>query len=236
LVRRLVVIALVFVAFGLFIWAGIVNYHVREAKKLAKAAPAPWMVNAPADGSPTSAPSNAPVEQAAPPSPLLNKPAPAFTLVDLKGKKVSLASFRGHPVLINFWATWCGPCKYEIPWLEQLQTQYASHGFQILGVSADEIDSGDKGDAARVSKQVEREAFEDQLSGAGRRRQDRAAVRRHRLFAAKLLHRQQGNSRCRHHRRRVKGRCRGGYPEGDQQWHLSPPHWPAGSRRQPVCR
>jgi thiol-disulfide isomerase/thioredoxin len=158
LVRRLVVIALVFVAFGLFIWAGIVNYHVREAKKLAKAAPAPWMVNAPADGSPTSAPSNAPVEQAAPPSPLLNKPAPAFTLVDLKGKKVSLASFRGHPVLINFWATWCGPCKYEIPWLEQLQTQYASHGFQILGVSADEIDSGDKGDAARVSKQVEQTA------------------------------------------------------------------------------
>ncbi len=158
MVRRLVVIALVLAAFGLFIWAGFVNYHVRDAKKEAKAAPAPWMVQAPANGAPTSTPSNAPVEEAAPPSPLLNKPAPAFTLVDLKGKKVSLASFRGHPVMVNFWATWCGPCKYEIPWLEQLQTQYASKGFQILGVSADEIDSGDKGDAARVAKKVEETA------------------------------------------------------------------------------
>jgi thiol-disulfide isomerase/thioredoxin len=156
LVRRLVVIALVLAAFGLFIWAGIVNYHVRQAKKLAAAAPAPWMVNAPENGSPTSAPSNAPAEQQAPPSPLLNKPAPVFTLVDLQGKKVSLASFRGRPVMVNFWATWCGPCKYEIPWLEQLQTQYASQGFQILGVSADEIDSGDKGDSARVTASVDK--------------------------------------------------------------------------------
>jgi thiol-disulfide isomerase/thioredoxin len=144
LVRRLVVIALVLAAFGLFIWAGIVNYHVRQAKKLAAAAPAPWMVNAPENGSPTSAPSNAPAEQQAPPSPLLNKPAPVFTLVDLQGKKVSLASFRGRPVMVNFWATWCGPCKVEIPWFEKLHDQYAGQGFEILGVSTDELDLDDK--------------------------------------------------------------------------------------------
>ena len=54
--------------------------------------------------------------------PLLDKPAPDFTLEDLSGKNVSLASFKGKAVLINFWATWCGPCKIETPWLVELKT------------------------------------------------------------------------------------------------------------------
>ena len=73
-------------------------------------------------------------------SPLLGKPAPEFTLEDLSGKKLSLASYKGKAVLINFWATWCGPCKIETPWLIELRNQYAAQGFEVLGISADDID------------------------------------------------------------------------------------------------
>jgi thiol-disulfide isomerase/thioredoxin len=69
------------------------------------------------------------------------KRAPGFTLTDLEGKKVSLSDFKGRPVLVNFWATWCGPCKVEMPWFEEFQKQYAAQGFQILGLT-DDVDAG----------------------------------------------------------------------------------------------
>jgi thiol-disulfide isomerase/thioredoxin len=69
------------------------------------------------------------------------KTAPAFTLTDLNGKKVSLSDYKGRPVLVNFWATWCGPCKVEMPWFEEFQKQYAAQGFQILGLT-DDVDVG----------------------------------------------------------------------------------------------
>jgi thiol-disulfide isomerase/thioredoxin len=69
------------------------------------------------------------------------KVAPAFTLTDLEGKKVSLSDYKGRPVLVNFWATWCGPCKVEMPWFEEFQKQYAAQGFQILGLT-DDVDAG----------------------------------------------------------------------------------------------
>ncbi len=68
---------------------------------------------------------------------LRGKPAPAFTLVDLSGKKVSLADFKGHPIVLNFWATYCDPCKIEMPWLEEFSKKYASQGFEIVGVDYD---------------------------------------------------------------------------------------------------
>ncbi len=67
-------------------------------------------------------------------------PAPDFTLETLDGKSLSLSSLRGKAVLVNFWATWCGPCKIETPWLVQLQKQYGSQGLQVVGVAMD--DSG----------------------------------------------------------------------------------------------
>ena len=69
---------------------------------------------------------------------LEGKVAPAFTLVDLSGKKVSLADYKGKPVLVNFWATWCGPCKLEMPWFEEFNKKYAGQGLVILGVAADD--------------------------------------------------------------------------------------------------
>lgn len=77
-------------------------------------------------------------------SPLVGKPAPAFALEDLSGKKVSLADYKGKAVLINFWATWCGPCKIETPWLIELRNQYAAQGFEVLGVSTDDLDRDDQ--------------------------------------------------------------------------------------------
>lgn len=72
---------------------------------------------------------------------LRGKPAPAFTLTTLEGKKVSLADYKGRPVLVNFWATWCGPCKVEMPWFEEFRKQYAAQGFEILGLT-DDADAG----------------------------------------------------------------------------------------------
>lgn len=73
----------------------------------------------------------------------IGKPAPAFTLEDLGGKKVSLVDYKGKALMINFWATWCTPCRIETPWLIELRNQYAAQGFEVLGISADDIDRSD---------------------------------------------------------------------------------------------
>jgi peroxiredoxin len=66
------------------------------------------------------------------------KAAPDFTLKDANGSNVTLADYRGKVVLLNFWATWCGPCQIEIPWFQEFEQQYKSKGFEVLGVSMDE--------------------------------------------------------------------------------------------------
>ena len=66
------------------------------------------------------------------------KPAPDFTLKDGEGRDVSLSDFRGKVVLLNFWATWCGPCKIEMPWFVDFQRKYKDQGFSVIAVSLDE--------------------------------------------------------------------------------------------------
>jgi len=83
---------------------------------------------------------------------LRGKAAPAFTLTTLDGKKVSLSDYKGRAVLVNFWATWCGPCKIEMPWFEEFEKQYAAQGFEILGV-ADDVDAG-KDAIAKVAQKT----------------------------------------------------------------------------------
>src|SRR5262249_47761976 len=61
----------------------------------------------------------------------------------LDGKPVKLSDFRGKAVLLNFWATWCEPCKLEMPWFVELQKQYGPQGLQILGVAMDDADPQD---------------------------------------------------------------------------------------------
>lgn len=66
------------------------------------------------------------------------KPAADFTLRDENGAAVKLSDYKGKVVLLNFWATWCGPCGVEIPWFVEFEQKYKSQGFAVLGVSMDE--------------------------------------------------------------------------------------------------
>ena len=65
-------------------------------------------------------------------------PAPVVHFKDLEGKDTSLGDYNGKVVLVNFWATWCDPCREEIPWLIDMQQKYADKGFTVLGVAMDE--------------------------------------------------------------------------------------------------
>jgi thiol-disulfide isomerase/thioredoxin len=64
--------------------------------------------------------------------------APDFTLKTLDGREVTLSGLRGKAVVVNFWATWCAPCKIEMPWLADLQKKHGPHGVEIIGVTMDE--------------------------------------------------------------------------------------------------
>jgi thiol-disulfide isomerase/thioredoxin len=79
------------------------------------------------------------------------KAAPDFTLTSLEGKNISLTDYRGKAVLLNFWATWCGPCKIEMPWFVELQNQYGAQGLQIVGVA---MDDSSKEDIAKFVKDM----------------------------------------------------------------------------------
>ena len=98
---------------------------------------------------------------AAPPAPVgtaakvgfkIGESAPDFELRSLDGRTVQLSTLRGKPVLLNFWATWCAPCRVEMPWLVELDQQYRPQGVQIIGVSLDDPDA--EQDVAKFIAQV----------------------------------------------------------------------------------
>ena len=66
--------------------------------------------------------------------------APDFNLPTLDGRRMKLSDFRGKAVLLNFWATWCPPCKIEMPWFVELQKQYGKDGLVVLGVAMDDTE------------------------------------------------------------------------------------------------
>jgi len=74
------------------------------------------------------------------PRSLLNRPAPALSIPDLDNNRIELENYRGKVVLLNFWATWCAPCRLEIPRFVEWQRQYGPRGLQVLGISIDDSD------------------------------------------------------------------------------------------------
>jgi len=146
--RNTVVLIAVLFILSIFAWAGWANWEYRqqESERLhAEAARAELIPDV----------STGTLEFH---TPLIDKQAPAFSLDNLSGRKVSLASFRGKAVLINFWATWCGPCRVETPWLVELRNKYAAQGFEILGVDTegDDLAANDKAGWAKADANAQK--------------------------------------------------------------------------------
>jgi len=144
--RNTLVLTAVLFILAVFAWAGWANWEYRKqaAERLLASVAQGELVANPAGGAPQYL------------SPLKGRPAPAFALEDLSGRKVSLASYKGKAVLINFWATWCAPCKIETPWLIELRNRYAAQGFEVLGISADDLDPDDQRKLSEEKKEIAR--------------------------------------------------------------------------------
>jgi len=146
--RNTIVLTAVLFIMATFAWAGWANFEYRQqaADRVLASVAQGELVPDPAGGAPQYV------------TPLKGKPAPAFVLEDLNGKKVSLTSYKGKAVLINFWATWCAPCKIETPWIIELRNQYASQGFEVLGISADDLNRDDPKEFAKDKMEISQSA------------------------------------------------------------------------------
>src|SRR5437588_12649398 len=82
---------------------------------------------------------------------LQGQPAPEFNLTTPDGRAMKLSDFHGKAVLLNFWATWCEPCKVEMPWFVDLQKKYGPQGLQVLGVAMGDTGAKEISDFAKKS-------------------------------------------------------------------------------------
>ena len=80
----------------------------------------------------------------------VGKPAPDFTLKSMSGENLKLSEMSGNVVLVNFWASWCGPCREEMPLLNALHNKYEPLGFTVLGVNVEEDLTGAQGFLSNV--------------------------------------------------------------------------------------
>ena len=144
MLRRFGVLAFLILVLSLLVWAGV--HNLRERREAVEAARGK-IITLTKDGANGSGESLE-AEGAS----LRGKPAPSFTLTDTSGKRVSLADFKGKPVVVNFWATWCAPCKLEMPWFEEFSAKYKAQGLTVLGLSQD--DGASKEEIATAAKHL----------------------------------------------------------------------------------
>ncbi len=142
--RNLIVILVVVVALGLMAWSGYQNLQRRRAAQ--KAQPHVTLL----DQSNQTVQQDVASDEGLPN--LRGEKAPSFALKTQDGRKVTLSEYKGKAVLINFWATWCVPCKLEMPWFVELHKQYGPQGFEILGVDEDE--EKDRGQIGRFARKI----------------------------------------------------------------------------------
>jgi thiol-disulfide isomerase/thioredoxin len=145
-VRRLAIAVLLIAGVVLIVIAGV--HNLRHRRAVMQKAQQDEVNLTPASSS-GSSPDSADDPMA---KPMLGKVAPGFTLVDLSGKKVSLADYKGQAVVVNFWATYCGPCKLEMPWFQELENKYKAQGLVVLGLDQD--DGMATQEVAKASKRV----------------------------------------------------------------------------------
>lgn len=127
--RNALVGGIIVVVVAVLVWAGIHNVKARRA---AEADAKNHQMTITVDKPGATASMDSPVAD------LRGKPAAIFTLTSNTGKRISLNDYKGKPVLLNFWATWCTPCKVEMPWFEEFQKKYAAQGLQVVGINEDE--------------------------------------------------------------------------------------------------
>jgi peroxiredoxin len=146
-VRRAAVAVMMLAVVGLLIWAGYFNLRARRDAMLKRQQNEVILTktDSPSAGGASDSSNGMGTT-------FTGRPAPGFTLVDLSGKKVRLSDFKGHAVVLNFWATWCGPCKLEMPWFEEMYGKYKPQGLVILGLSQD--DGMDAADIAKAAKKI----------------------------------------------------------------------------------
>jgi thiol-disulfide isomerase/thioredoxin len=149
--RNTLVLGATLLILAIFAWAGWANWEYRrqQAERTLAHTGQGELVPAPSSGSSPASSAGEPAYV----SPLNGKPAPAFALSDLSGKKVSLANYKGKAVMLNFWATWCAPCRIETPWIVELRQKYAAQGFEVLGIDTegDDLEKNDKAGWAKAT-------------------------------------------------------------------------------------
>ncbi len=126
--RRVAVAVVMVVVVCLLFWAG---WHNLRSRRLAMQQAQQAQITVQKDNS-------AAMPDQAITTNLIGKAAPAFTLLDLSCKKVSLADYKGKPVVVNFWATYCGPCQEEMPWFEEFTKKYAAQNLVVLGLDLED--------------------------------------------------------------------------------------------------
>lgn len=146
--RNILVMAAVLATLGIMIWSGVSHYR-RQQQEQSNLKRLQAMIDS---TQPAGAADSG--DDGIDENPLQGKMAPNFTLTDTKGQKVSLADFRGKAVVVDFWATWCPPCKVEIPWLVEFKNQYGGQGLAVLGISEDDLDLDNKAELAKEKQQI----------------------------------------------------------------------------------